>query len=212
MLRNRHTSKFPGKASFPYALMVSFEFLSHECPSVSFFFARLGVFLEYSSSQRPQVGLFVSHFSTLRPVLLSLYLLICQSLIKHHLEMASIKYRVDDVRSSELETRLSSNAESLSKVVNIAASKLPLSSSSPSLHALFESCSLKEKHLNGFRKMFQFPKGTSIRLPRLGEKACNFAHGEVCFYEASFCVAFISLSIHHATSKRISDHPKSTCP
>ena len=177
MLRNPHTLKFPGKASFPYALMVGFEFLNHECPSVSFFFARLGVFLEYSSSRRPQVGLFVSHFSTLRPALLSLYPLICQSLIKHHLEMANIKYRVDDVRSSELETRLSFNVESLSKVVDIATSKLPLSSSSPSLHALSESCSLKEKHLNGFRKRFQFPKGTLIRLPRLGEKACNFAHG-----------------------------------
>ena len=33
--------------------------------------------------------------------------------------------------------------------------------------------------------MFQFPKGTSIRLPCLGEKACSFAHGEVCFYEAN---------------------------
>ena len=157
--------------------MVGFEFLSLECPSVSFFFARLGVFLEYSFGRRPQVGLFVSHFSALRPVLLSLYPLICQSLIKHHLEMASIKYRVDDVRSNELETRLSSNAESLSKVVDIAALKLPLSSSSPSLHALSESCSLKEKHLNGFRKRFLFPKGTFIRLSCLGE---------VCFYEASF--------------------------
>ena len=100
--------------------------------------------------------------------------------------MAIIEYRVDDVRSSELEIGLSSNAKSLSKVVNIAASKLPSSSSSPSFHALSRSCSLKEKHLNGFRKRFQSPKGTSIRLPRLGEKACNFAHGEVCFYEADF--------------------------
>ena len=28
VLRNPHTSKFPGKASFPYALMVGFEFLN----------------------------------------------------------------------------------------------------------------------------------------------------------------------------------------
>ena len=35
-------------------------------------------------------------------------------------------------------------------------------------------------------KRFQFPKGTSVRLPRLGDKAFNFTHGEVCFYEADF--------------------------
>ena len=31
-LRNIHSSKFLGKTSFPYALMVGFEFLSQECP------------------------------------------------------------------------------------------------------------------------------------------------------------------------------------
>ena len=53
MLRNLHTSIFPGKASFPYVLMVGFEFVSQECPSISFFFARLGVFLEYSVGRHP---------------------------------------------------------------------------------------------------------------------------------------------------------------
>ena len=100
--------------------------------------------------------------------------------------MDIVQYRVDDVRSSELETGLSSNVESLSRVVDTAVSKLPLSSSSRPLHALSESCSLKESHLKGFRKRFQFPKNTSVRLPLLGEKACNFSHGEVCFYEAHF--------------------------
>ena len=100
--------------------------------------------------------------------------------------MATIEYRVDDVRSSELETGLSSNADSLSKVVDTIASKLSSSSSLPPLHVLLESCSLKKTHLSGFRKRFQFPKGTLIRLPGLGEKACNFAHGEVCFYKANF--------------------------
>ena len=137
----------------------------------------------------------MSRFSILRPVLLSLYPLIHQSLIKHHLEMSTIKYRVDDVRSRELEIGLSSNAKSLSKVVDTTTSKLPSSSSSPPLHALSKSCSLKEKHLNGFRKRFQFPKGTSVRLPCLGEKACNFAHREVCFYEANFLCG-LRLPVH----------------
>ena len=182
MLRNLHTPKFLSKASFPYALMVGFEFLSQECPWVSFFLARLGIFFGSTSLSR----LIYVLFFYLRPVLLSLYPLICQSLIKHHSEMTTIEYRVDDVRSGKLETRLSFNAESLSKAVDTTASKLPSFSSLPSLHALSESYSLKERHLNSFRKRFQFPKGTSIRLPRLGEKACNFAHGEVCFYEADF--------------------------
>lgn len=100
--------------------------------------------------------------------------------------MASVEYREDDVRLSELETRLSSNAKSLTKVVDIAVLKLPSSSSSPPLHALSETCSLKESHLTGFRKRFQFPKGTCICLPRSSEKACSFAQEEVCFYEANF--------------------------
>jgi len=110
--------------------------------------------LEYSSGQRPQVGLFVSCFIALKPILFSLYPLICHSLIKHNLEMVTIEYKEDDVRSNELETGLSSNAESLCKVVDTAASKMPSSSSSSPLHALSEICSLKETHLNGFRKRF----------------------------------------------------------
>ena len=177
---------FSGKVLLYVYLMVDFDFFRQECPSISFFFARLGVFLEYPSSRNPQVGLFVSHFTPLKPILLCLYSLIRHSLIEHHLGMAIVECREDDVRSSKLETGLSSNAESLSKVVDIVASKLPSSSSSPSLHALFETCSLKESHLTGFRKRFQFPKDKCIHLPRSSEKAYNFAHGEVCFYEANF--------------------------
>lgn len=128
----------------------------------------------------------MSHFIALKPILFFLYPLIHHSLIKHHLEMTTIKYREDDVRSSELETGLSSNAKSLSKVVDIATLKLLSSSSSHPLQALFETCFMKEKHLKGFRKRIQFPKGTSIRWPRLSKKAYNFAHGEECFYEANF--------------------------
>ena len=100
--------------------------------------------------------------------------------------MATIEYREDDVRSSELETGLSSNAESLGKEANTAVSKLPSSSFSPPLYALSKSCSLKENHLKGLRKWFQFPKGIVLYLPRPSEKACTFAHGKVCFYEAAF--------------------------
>ena len=110
--------------------MVGFEHLSQKCPSVSFFFTRLGFFLEHSSGWRPQLGLFVSRSSAIRPVLFTLYPLIRQSLVRYYLEMDPIEYRVDDVRSNELETSLSSNAESLNQLVDTAVSKLPSTSTS----------------------------------------------------------------------------------
>lgn len=62
-----------GKATFLYVLlMVDFEFIRQECPFISFFFARLGVFLKYSAGRRPQAGLFISRFTTFKPVLLTL--------------------------------------------------------------------------------------------------------------------------------------------
>ena len=128
----------------------------------------------------------MSRSSTIRPVLSALYPLIHQSLVRYYLEMDLIEYRVDDVRSSELETGLSSNAKSLNQVVDTAVSKLPSTSTLRPLHALSESCSLKESHLKGYTKRFQFLKETFIKLPCLGEKACNFSHGEVCFYKANF--------------------------
>ena len=170
--------------------MVGFEFFSQECPSVSFFFARLGVFMGYSSGRHPQVSLFVSHSTALKPILFSLYPLIRHSLIKHHLDMATIEYREDDVRSSELETRLSSNAESLCKVVDTAASKMPSSSSHPLCMPCSAVCFSKEKQLNGFRKKILISQGHSIRLHCPSEKACSFAHGEVCFYKADFLCGF----------------------
>ena len=51
---------------------------------------------------------------------------------------------------------------------------------------------------------FQFPAGTRARLPRKDERACAFAHGEVCFYEATFSCGlrfpvhpFIMRLFHH---------------
>ena len=129
-------------------------FLVKSAPRSLFSSLDLGVFLEYSSGHRPQVGLFVSRCSALRPILFTLYPLIHQSLVRYHSEMDPIEYRTSDVRSTELETRLSSNVESLNQVVDTAISKLPSSSSSCPLHAISKSCSLKESHLKGFRKRF----------------------------------------------------------
>ena len=47
-----------------------------------------------------------------------------------------------------------------------------------------------------FRRRFQFPTEMKIRLPRQGKKACAFAHGHVCFYEANFLCCLIDPFIH----------------
>ena len=190
------------KTPFP-PLTVDFDFIEKEAPSILFFFARLGVFLESSSGHHPHFGLFVPRdYGALKPALISLYPLLCRSLIAHHLEMIAIEYRDSDVRSSELETSLSSGGESTDKDFEIVVSKLPspskpFSSSKPSssskipsssipFHALSKSCLYELRHLKFIHKRFQFPKGVAIRLPHLNKKVCTFAHGEVSFYEADF--------------------------
>lgn len=135
--------------------MVYFAFIRRETPSISFFFARLGVFIECSDGHHPQVGLFFPRdCGAFRPVLTSLFPLICHSFISHHLEMTSREYRDIDVRSNELETSLSSSCESSDKDFEVVVSK-PSSSSKPHssskpfsssssipFHALSESCFL----------------------------------------------------------------------
>ena len=93
-------------------LMVDFDFIRKETPSVSFFFTRLGAFLESSSGRRPHIVPW--DCGAFRPVLIGLYPLLRRSLIAHHLEMTA-KYRDSDVRSNELETGLSSSGESFDK-------------------------------------------------------------------------------------------------
>ena len=91
---------------------------------------------------------YLSRFTIFKPILLTLYPLILQSLIKHY-EMTTIEYRDDDFRSSELETGLSSNVESMDKEVDTAMSKPPPSSSSTPLHALFRVLFFKKKTFEG---------------------------------------------------------------
>ena len=106
--------------------------------------------------------------------------------------MTAIEYRDTEVRSSKLETGLSSSSESMDKDFEIVVSKPSLSSkpssssSSIPFHALSESCSLEQRHLKSIRQRFQFLGGVVTRLPRPNEKACSFAHGNASFYEATF--------------------------
>ena len=61
--------------------MVDYFAIKLDSPSVSFFFARLSVFLESSNGRHPSVGLFMHQVCALRPVLLELYPLICIYLV-----------------------------------------------------------------------------------------------------------------------------------
>ena len=104
-------------------------------------------------------------------------------------------FRSSKVGSDNLERNSSSHVGTVGAGVDIATS-VPSgapSFSHPSVsdklcsfHALKEKCSLKIEVFNKFRDRFQFPDETRARLPRKGEKACAFARGEVCFYEAAF--------------------------
>ena len=110
-----------------------------------------------------------------------------------------------EVGSGDLERGSSSNVGGEGAGVDTGTSVLshaPSSSHSPApaivrpFHALKEKCSLKIEVFSKFKDRFQFPDGTRARLPRQGEKACAFAHGEVCFMRLRFRAASDSPSIH----------------
>ena len=178
--------------------MVDFSEVRSLFPLVSFFFVRLGAFLETSSGQRPHIDLFVSRDSAFRPVLIDLYPLLHRSLNWYRLlyKMSMEEGERSVVRSSELETVLSSSDKPVEMEIDTVALK-PLSlkpsfskpSSSTKLmsfHVLKEPCGLNEETLFRFKDRFQFPNETKICLPHENKKACVFAHGKVCFYKATF--------------------------
>ena len=95
---------------------------------------------------------------------------------------------VSKVRSSELETALSSSDDLVEAEGNIAAFD-PLLSRRRKIrpfHAFREECALDANTLFRFRDRFQFFEEVRIRLLHEREKACAFSLGEVCFYEATF--------------------------
>ena len=120
--------------------MVDLSLVRHECPSVSFFFARLGVFLTKSGGKHPRVGLFLPHdCAAFRPVLLDFYPLICHSLISYCVEMGD---REIEARVGESESSSSYSSDSVFEITptkpssslrSSVPSKLP-KSSTPSSH------------------------------------------------------------------------------
>uniref|UniRef100_A0A7N2MTF2 Uncharacterized protein n=1 Tax=Quercus lobata TaxID=97700 RepID=A0A7N2MTF2_QUELO len=93
-----------------------------------------------------------------------------------------------EMGSDNLERDSSSDAGTVGAGVDTATSApsgAPSSSHPPasgeprSFHALKEKCSLKIEVFNKFRDKFQFHDEIRARLPRKGEKAYAFAHGEL---------------------------------
>ena len=91
------------------------------CPSISFFFARLGASLGSFSTHCPPIEGFVSSGSSLGFLLANLHPLLHQSL-NWFKEMVGERDVVSEVRSSELETGLSSSDDPIEAEVDTVAS------------------------------------------------------------------------------------------
>ena len=106
-----------------------------------------------------------------------------------------------DVGSGNLERGASSNLGGEGTGADTATSTPSSSAVVRAFHALKEKCSLKIEVFSKFKDRFQFPEETRARLPRKDEKACAFAHGEGCFYEAVFMWPQVPRpSLHYETS------------
>ena len=90
---------------------------------------------------------------------------------------------MSEVRSSELETRLSSSDDPEEVEEDTVVFVLR---EVKAFHAPREVCSLDDETLSRFRGRFQFPDRVRICLPHEEERDCHFSPREVCFYEAAF--------------------------
>ena len=88
---------------------------------------------------------------------------------------------MSEVRSSELETELSSSDRPVEGDTAVFVPRKVRA-----FHALEEVCGLDADTFSKFKDRFQFPDRVRVRLPREEERACYFFPGEVCFYEAAF--------------------------
>ena len=88
---------------------------------------------------------------------------------------------MSEVRSSELETRLSSSGgpvEGDTAVSNPCEVR--------AFYALKEECGLDVDTLGRFKDRFQFLERVRVHLPSEEDWACHFFPEEVCFYESAF--------------------------
>ena len=89
--------------------------------------------------------------------------------------------REGEVRSSELETDLSSSEDR--KALKVTFLSIPNK-------AQDVCCVLKGKDEGRIRSRFQFPSSVRVRIPNNDDRACRFYANEMCFYKANFVSGF----------------------
>ena len=180
--------------------MVGYSEIQRSSPSVAFLFAQLGALIE--SSVKPlgvlspvstysSIEGFVFSSGGLGLVLGDLYPLLYKSQVwfKSVREVLRREVMGFDVGSGDLERGASPNLGGERTGADTATSASSSSAIVRAFHALKEKCSLKIEVFSKFKDRFQFPEGTRARLPRKDERACTFAHGEVCFMRLRFRAA-----------------------
>ena len=118
------------------------------CPSVSFFFARLGAALGVFGDFLPLVGDFVFAGCGLSVVIGDLSPILGQSLAWFEGETR----KMAEVRSSKLETGLSSSGGPEGGDIAVSAPQVVRA-----FHALEKVCGLDEETVSRFKDRFQFP-------------------------------------------------------
>ena len=152
--------------------MVDYSSVRVDCPSLAFLFTRLGCLLELVEGECLKwVNFFVGEDCPYKFVLFSLF-----PLVSHSTKVAR-SLKVSEVRSSDLETRLSSSDDHV-----ISETTSP---STPYKAGTF-SCSLAGKDEKQIRDRFQFPDSIKIRIPNDEDRAYHSYAHKVCFYKANF--------------------------
>ena len=98
--------------------------------------------------------------------------------------------RMAEVRSSELETGLSSSDGPEGGDITVSAPRVVRA-----FHALEEVCGLDDETVGRFKDRFQIPECVRVRRPTNEDMVCHFFPGEICFYEAAFTCG-LRLPVH----------------
>ena len=88
---------------------------------------------------------------------------------------------MSEVRSSELDTGLSSSGEPTEGDTAVSTPR-----EVRAFYAFEEVCGLDADTVARFKDRFQFPERVRVRQPNNEDRACHFFPSEICFYEAAF--------------------------
>ena len=142
------------------------------CPSISFLFVRLGG----SLGVFPNIEDFVFEGNSLGVVLTELCPLLRQS-IDWFEGLVKERGTMSKVRSSELDTRLSSSGEPMEGDTVVSTPR-----EVRAFYALENVCGLDADTVGRFRDRFQFSERVRVCRPNDKNRACHFFPSEICFY------------------------------